>query len=62
MQLNESQLNRRDAKGAEKGQSQPLEELSLNRDYVEGFFPRAFLCALRVSAVPWHMLPLSDFG
>ena len=44
MQLNESQLNRRDAKGAEKGQYQPLDDLSLNGDCVAGPFPRAFLC------------------
>src|ERR1035438_6233232 len=45
MQLNEGPLNRRDAKSAEKDQSQPLEALSLNGDWVESRYPRSFLCS-----------------
>src|ERR1035441_10441170 len=62
MQLNEGPLNRRDAMTAETDQSQPLEDLSLNGDYVGGLFPRCSLCALRVSAVPWHTPPLNGYG
>ena len=62
MQLNEGPLNRRDAKTAEKGQSQPVEGLSLNGEWVEGRYPRSFLSALRVSAVPWHTPSLNRYG
>jgi hypothetical protein len=44
MRLNEGPLNRRDAKSAEKDKSEPLEDLSLNGDWVEGRYPRSFLC------------------
>jgi hypothetical protein len=36
MQLNEGPLHRRDADSAEKTQSQPLEDLSLIGDCVDG--------------------------
>jgi len=62
MQLNEGPLNRRDAKSAEKDQSQPVEDLSLKGDWVEGRYPRSFLSALCVSAVPWHTPSLSRNG
>src|ERR1017187_10352806 len=47
---------------AEKDQSQPLEDLSPNCDWVKGRDPRSFLCALRVSAVPWHTPTLNGYG
>jgi hypothetical protein len=62
MPLNEGPLNRRDAESAEKDKSQPLEDLSLNSDWVEGRYPCSFLCALRVSAVPWHTPSLNGYG
>ena len=62
MQLNEDPLNRRDAKDAETDPSQSLENLQLKSDWFERPLARAFLCALRVSAVPFCAPRLHRFG
>jgi len=47
---------------AEKDQAKALGEMSLNSEWFESLLPRFFLCAHRVSAVPWCAPPLNRRG